>query len=179
VSLGYSPSDSRNLRVAVRAFSAAPGASGKAPQYASIAASASGSHFATHLRSTSRLPSVSMQKRTSALETLLNPVLKPWVQTLTRSEAIDRLIAIGIPAGPLQTAAEVLACPQLAARNMFVNLPTEYGPVKAVGNPIKLNNEPQPCNPPPKLGEHRDEVLTGWLGMDAAAIEGLRRDKVI
>ncbi len=121
----------------------------------------------------------SMQKRTSALEILLNPVLKPWVQSLTRTEAIDRLLAIGIPAGPLQTAAEVLACPQLAARNMFVDLPTEYGPVKAVGNPIKLNNAPQPSNPPPKLSEHTEAVLTGWLGMDASVIEGLRRDKVI
>lgn len=120
-----------------------------------------------------------MQKRTSALETLINPVLKPWVATLTRSDAIGRLMAIGIPVGPLQTAAEVLACPQLAARNMFVDLPTEHGPVKAVGNPVKLGNQPQPANPPPRLGEHTDEVLSGWLGMDAEAIAALRRDGIV
>jgi crotonobetainyl-CoA:carnitine CoA-transferase CaiB-like acyl-CoA transferase len=32
--------------------------------------------------------------------------------------------------------------------------------------------------PPPLLGQHTEEVLKG-LGMDAAAIEALRRDKVI
>jgi crotonobetainyl-CoA:carnitine CoA-transferase CaiB-like acyl-CoA transferase len=32
---------------------------------------------------------------------------------------------------------------------------------------------------PPTLGQHTDEILSGELGLDPAAIEQLRREKVI
>jgi crotonobetainyl-CoA:carnitine CoA-transferase CaiB-like acyl-CoA transferase len=33
--------------------------------------------------------------------------------------------------------------------------------------------------PPPLLGEHNDAVLKTWLGMSAAAIDELKREKII
>jgi len=31
----------------------------------------------------------------------------------------------------------------------------------------------------PLLGEHTDEVLADWLGLDAAAVAGLRQDGIV
>jgi crotonobetainyl-CoA:carnitine CoA-transferase CaiB-like acyl-CoA transferase len=33
--------------------------------------------------------------------------------------------------------------------------------------------------PPPLLGEHTDEILSGELGLDAQSVSALRRAKVI
>ncbi len=54
------------------------------------------------------------------------------------------------------------------------------GMLKMLGIPFKFSNTQ--CSvrrPPPTLGQHNDEVLRDELGMDAATIEQLRRDKVI
>jgi len=38
---------------------------------------------------------------------------------------------------------------------------------------------PRPLTPEPAIGEHTDAVLADWLGMDDAAIGGLRGAGVI
>ena len=32
---------------------------------------------------------------------------------------------------------------------------------------------------PPRLGEHTDEVLADWLGLDAVAVASLREDGIV
>ena len=120
-----------------------------------------------------------MQKRTSALATLITPVLSPWIATQTRAQVMQRMLGMGIPVGPVQDAAEVLACPQLNARHMFVTMDTQYGPVKAVGNPVKLSGEAFPVTPPPALGEHTDALLKELLGTSDESLAMLRENKVI
>ena len=57
--------------------------------------------------------------------------------------------------------AEALADPQLAARDMVVELAhPELGTVRLLGNAIKLSRSPAVIHrPPPSLGEHTAEVL--------------------
>jgi formyl-CoA transferase len=72
---------------------------------------------------------------------------------------IDRLAAAGVPCGRVRTVEDVLRDPQLAARNMLVDIATAAGPVRIPGNPVKLSAVAsiQP-SPPPALGEHTGEV---------------------
>jgi CoA:oxalate CoA-transferase len=53
----------------------------------------------------------------------------------------------------------VLRDPQLAARQMLIDIPTGAGAVKMPGNPIKLSAVPVLADaPPPALGQHTEDV---------------------
>jgi crotonobetainyl-CoA:carnitine CoA-transferase CaiB-like acyl-CoA transferase len=74
-------------------------------------------------------------------------------------ELIDRLTAAGVPCGRVRSIDDVLRDPQLAARNMLVNVPAGDTSVTVPGNPVKLSGAPAlPLEPPPGLGEHTDAV---------------------
>ena len=91
----------------------------------------------------------------------LKTLLAACFADLTRDELIGRLQARAVPCGQVRTVAEALADPQLAARDMVVELAhPELGTVRTLGNPIKLSRTPAVIHrPPPGLGEHTEEVL--------------------
>jgi CoA:oxalate CoA-transferase len=76
---------------------------------------------------------------------------------------------------------EVLADPQIAAREMITTLHhAAAGPLQMLGIPVKLSDTPgRVSTPPPLLGEHTDRVLAQDLGLDAATIERLRQARTI
>ena len=45
--------------------------------------------------------------------------------------------------------------------------------------PVRFDGVPSKVESAPLLGEHTDEVLADWLGLDAAAIGGLRADGIV
>ena len=75
---------------------------------------------------------------------------------------LEQLDRAGIPAGPINTVAEAVEHPQIAARNMVVSvLDPRMGSVKVVGNPIKFDDLPDPPyrQAAPDLDQHRYEIL--------------------
>ncbi len=99
----------------------------------------------------------------------LKMVLQKNLKQLTRDELINRLRAYAVPCGQVRTVAEALADPQLAAREMVVELAhPDLGPIRALGNPIKLSRTPAVLQlAPPRLGEHTAEVLDALAGATA------------
>ena len=91
----------------------------------------------------------------------LKTILQKCLSELTREELINRLRAHAVPCGQVRTVAEALADPQLAARAMVVELEhPDLGPIRTLGNPIKLSRTPAVLQlAPPRLGEHTAEVL--------------------
>lgn len=85
-----------------------------------------------------------------------------------RRDAVEWLSAFadaGIPAGPINTIAELFAEPQLHAREMIIDMPHPDGAnLRLVGSPIKLSRTPVSYRrAPPKLGEHDgDPKLDPW-----------------
>ncbi|API91320.1 MULTISPECIES: CaiB/BaiF CoA transferase family protein [Virgibacillus] len=66
-----------------------------------------------------------------------------------------------IPCGPIQNIAEVAADPQLAAREMFVQMshPTA-GEINMIGSPLKLSRTPVSYrHHPPNAGEHNQIIM--------------------
>jgi CoA:oxalate CoA-transferase len=86
------------------------------------------------------------------------------------------LDAAEVPNGPINTVADVVADPQVQAREMIQRvLHPAAGETMLPGVPIKMSATPGAIrSPAPMLGEHNTAVLADWLGYDAAQIEGLR-----
>ncbi len=98
----------------------------------------------------------------------LKKELEQVLKSFTVEELTARLRAGNVPCGRVRSVAEALEDPQLAARNMIVEIARQdRGVVKVLGNPVKLSRTPAEIRrPPPKLGEHTEEVLAG-LGLAA------------
>jgi succinate--hydroxymethylglutarate CoA-transferase len=94
---------------------------------------------------------------------------------------LNKLKAVGVPCGRINSVAEALDDAQTAARGMIETIDhPAIGPLKMLGIPFKFSDTA--CSvrrPPPLLGEHNDEILSVDLGYDQPAIAQLRREKVI
>ncbi len=84
-----------------------------------------------------------------------------------RDELLHSCEARGIPAGPVNNLDDVFAMEQVAARDMLVKMPysgARAGEVKLLGNPLKFSATPVDYRyPPPKCGEHSEQILKDWL----------------
>ncbi len=91
----------------------------------------------------------------------LVPLLQAKMLLRGKDEWLQILERAGVPAGPINTVAEVFQEPQILARDMRVNVPHPQNPgLELVGNPIKLSRTPvEYRSAPPTLGQHTDEVL--------------------
>jgi hypothetical protein len=96
------------------------------------------------------------------------------------AEWTDLLNAAGVPAGPVNTVPAALEQPQVAAREMVVELEHPVaGMLRMLGTPLKLSAQPASIRrPPPVLGQHSDEILAE-AGYSATRIAELRSAGVI
>ena len=104
----------------------------------------------------------SNQLRVRNRDTLV-PLLQGAMLQRSKAEWLELLEAAQVPAGPINTVAEVFQEPQIQAREMQVNVPHPLNPdLQLVGNPIKLSRTPvEYASPPPMLGEHTASALAG------------------
>lgn len=107
----------------------------------------------------------------------LKPILDRALAGLTRAGLLKRMFDAEIPAGPINTVAEILNAPQMDAREMVRELThPEYGPIRVLGIPIKLSDTPGIVEgAPPYFGEHNHTVLT-MLGYSEQAISDLAKN---
>ncbi|WP_139004324.1 CaiB/BaiF CoA transferase family protein [Arthrobacter crystallopoietes] len=106
----------------------------------------------------------------------LDAAIGEWAATLPAADALAALDAAGVPAGPIYTAADIVADDQYAARNMIQKFDVSTGEevLSDIGFPgivPVIGGQSLPIrNLGPDLGENTDEVLGGLLGMDTEQI---------
>ena len=102
------------------------------------------------------------------------------IRTRTRDEWYDFLVKADVCVGKVYEPEEMVADPQIQARDMIVEMRHPvHGVVKQFGQPIKLSATPGTMRlAAPHAGEHTDQVL-GELGMPAADIKALRDKKIV
>ena len=111
----------------------------------------------------------------------IQPIIENWLQNLTREDAVNKLNAVGVPTGPVNTVEDVFADPHVQARGLLIPITdNEVGEHLFARSPPFLSNLPNiPNNPAPKLGEHTKEILTELLGYKEKKVEELSELGVI
>lgn len=109
---------------------------------------------------------------------VVDECLSRWTASQNSQQATTRLQQAGVSAGPVNTAADMVADEQAMARNFFV----DYEPhgVPMPGNPIKmpeLNTHEWTASP--DLGADNADILKRWLNYDNRQIQALEEAGVI
>ena len=112
----------------------------------------------------------------------LKPLVEKWSATLPTEEAVEKLLAAGCPAAPINTIDKLVACPHIAgAREMFVEVEHPVaGKLKLTGSHIKMSDtKPAIRTPAPLLGQYNEEVYGALLGYTAETIAEFKKQGVM
>ncbi len=108
--------------------------------------------------------------KSNALRQKSQKKLKDEIESVLKTNTTDHWIAVvskgGVPCGPINNIAQAIEHPQVAARNMLVDVPDgSGGTLKLAGNPLKMSAFPDPTTrrPAPDLDSDRDAILS-YLG---------------
>jgi crotonobetainyl-CoA:carnitine CoA-transferase CaiB-like acyl-CoA transferase len=112
---------------------------------------------------------------------LIGQIMSKWCEARTRDEAVAALEKARIPCGPVYGPNEVAGDPQVAARGLFESVPYSGSskPLSLTNPALRLSETPGDIRrPPPRLGEHTDEILAE-LGFSEAERARFREALVV
>ena len=112
---------------------------------------------------------------------LVTDTLTPVMKTHPTDWWVEKLEALKIGCGPINTLKQVFDDPHVKARGMEVQMKHSSGAeVTVIANPVRLSETPADYRiPPPLLGEHTSEVLQDLLGIDTKTYESLKKRGII
>ncbi|MFK7858765.1 MAG: CaiB/BaiF CoA transferase family protein [Granulosicoccus sp.] len=107
-----------------------------------------------------------------AHESMIDEVLESWSQRIDSVEALEVLDAADVPAGPVNSIADIVKDEQFKARSVF-----EHVDVEGVSRCVPAMHPKLSAATArndwagPELGKHTQEVLQQWLGVDERQVE--------
>jgi crotonobetainyl-CoA:carnitine CoA-transferase CaiB-like acyl-CoA transferase len=112
---------------------------------------------------------------------LLDSMITKWTATQSVCQADSILSAVGVPSGPVNTIADLVADPQFKHRNVVAEVTHPHaGPLSLVAAMPKLSRTPgRVVSAPPLLGEHNLDVYGRQLGLNNAQLAQLKESGVI
>ena len=110
----------------------------------------------------------------------IDEMITAWTRRHDKREAMRRLADAGVPAGAVFDTMELTDEPDFVQRGIMQTMehPTA-GPFKMPGWPVRFSGRAPEVKPAPLLGQHTNEILREWLGLDADQINQLGKDGVI
>jgi crotonobetainyl-CoA:carnitine CoA-transferase CaiB-like acyl-CoA transferase len=110
----------------------------------------------------------------------LTPLIAARLRERPSADWIREFEAAGVPVGPVNRIGDMLSDPQVAAREMVLEVEhPRAGRMKTLGTPVKFSETRGAVRrPAPTLGQHTREVL-GELGYSAREIESLEREGAV
>lgn len=98
----------------------------------------------------------------------LEAILQPLFRQKPVQAWVDELSALQIPVAPVNNIPDVLHDSHIRARGLVHEVTLGDGtPIEMVGPAPQLSQTPPTIRrPPPRLGEHTNEVLHEWLGLE-------------
>jgi crotonobetainyl-CoA:carnitine CoA-transferase CaiB-like acyl-CoA transferase len=112
---------------------------------------------------------------------LVTDTLTPVMKQQSTTWWVDRLEALKIGCGPINTLKEVFADPHVQARGVLIDMEHSSGArVQVIANPVRLSETPADYRlPPPVLGEHTEEILQDLLGISGKEMASLKAKGII
>nr|WP_087574301.1 MULTISPECIES: CoA transferase [unclassified Sphingomonas]AJW29600.1 L-carnitine dehydratase/bile acid-inducible protein F [Sphingomonas sp. JE1] len=106
------------------------------------------------------------------------------IQSILRGQGREHWLALfdraGIPAGPINRVDEIAHDPELFERGFLFKMMRDGLSIPQVGLGIQVDGAPStPRTPPPELGQHTDQILSEWCGLDADQLQSLRAKGVV
>src|SRR5262249_27433233 len=120
------------------------------------------------------------QQARSQRGTEVDEIITAWTRQHSKEEAMKLFGAAGVPAGAVFDTLELMNDPSFAGRGIMqtIDHPTT-GKVKMPTWPVRFDGAPAKLQPSPLLGQHVEQVLGSWLGMDAKEIAALRAEGIV
>jgi benzylsuccinate CoA-transferase BbsF subunit len=111
----------------------------------------------------------------------LDTIVQEWSATRSAEEVMSQLQSAGVPAGVVQTGADLLKDAQLRHRNYFAAFPDSLiGPFEIPRSGILFKGmEEEPLRLPNRFGADNDQILGEILGYDKATIDEWRSQEVL
>jgi itaconate CoA-transferase len=108
----------------------------------------------------------------------LDEILIGIFMTRPSAEWLARLDKVRLPHGTVNGVGDVLAHPQMKAREMIQEIDSPVGRIPVLATPLHLSDSPQRLDPMPALGQDTESILHD-LGYSEADIAAFRSDAVI
>ena len=114
----------------------------------------------------------------------LDSIVSGWTGERTSYEVMETLQGVGVPAGPVLTAAQALKDPQFRSRGFFEKVThpeqTELGARDYIGRGWKFSQSGAGiAGPAPLLGEANAYVLHDLLGLPQSRVDGMAQEEII
>ncbi len=121
------------------------------------------------------------QRKRLAARDEVNRIVTEWVASLDRSEVLDKCLAEEVPAGKVNSIADIFVDEHFKARGNLASVPVEgLGDVVVPGVVPRLSATPGRISSlGPPLGNATNEVLTELLGLATDEIRRLRRQRIV
>ena len=112
---------------------------------------------------------------------VLIPILDKLFQGNSVEYWVDLCRSADVPAGPVNSIDQVFSDPQVLERGMFQSLDRPSGEtVPMAGSPLNLSQTPVEMRlPPPRLGEHTNEILIEELSLEEQEIRSLHNSSIV
>jgi crotonobetainyl-CoA:carnitine CoA-transferase CaiB-like acyl-CoA transferase len=114
-----------------------------------------------------------------AHEKELDAIIGDWTRQHDKREAMEKLIAVGVPSGAVFDTMELQNEPSFEERGIMQNVKHHNGDFKMASWPVRVDGKTVRLKGSPALGGDSEDVLQNWLGIDAGGIAALRGEGVL
>ncbi len=114
-----------------------------------------------------------------AHEKELDAIIGEWTRQHDKREAMEKLIAVGVPSGAVFDTVELRDEPSFEARGFMQTVKHHNGDYKMASWPVRVDGKSVRVKGSPALGQDSEEVLQSWLGVDPDGIAALKREGVL
>lgn len=112
-----------------------------------------------------------------ALEPEVDEIIATWTRTQTKYDAMKIVGEAGIPAGAVLDTDELNNDTTFDDRGVMQTMVHPvHRPFKMPAWPVRVDGKATKLKASPMLGEHTEEVMSDWLGLNKAAIDAIKSD---
>ncbi len=115
-----------------------------------------------------------------ANEEEVDEVIAGWTRRRSKYEAMKAVGEAGIPAGAVLDTDELNSDVTFEERGVMQTMVHPvHRPFKMPGWPVRVDGKATRVTSSPVLGEHTDQVISDWLGLNGAAIDELKSNGAV